>query len=405
MKGFIKKHMPPQMAILIYRFINGNFNFLMWLFPIKYNKIVICNYHGKGYGDNGKYIAEELIRSGVDCSIVWLIGKYNITDQAFPENIKLLKYKSLRGLYELCTARIWIDNCRKEFYPPKRKNQIYIQTWHGGIPLKKIEKDAEQKLSEITIQIAKNDSKLADYFISNSDFCTKLYQNSFWYNGAILEFGSPRCDVLFNKDNNTNFKAREYFGIDGDTNVVLYAPTFRASLSLKLYEIDFNNLARALEKKFGGKWVMLVRLHPNISTKSNLMEYPSRVINASDYSDMYELLVASDVLLTDYSSTMFEFSMANKPVFLYAPDIETYSVERGFYFDIHDLPYPVAETNNQLFAAVENFNLQTYTDDLEKFYAKLGLMENGNASKRIVGIINNNICTRNMRGDHSSREE
>lgn len=384
MKELIKKHMPLKMMLFFYRFINGNFNFFLWLLPVKKNKIVICNFHGKAYGDNGKYIANKLMSEGVACEIVWLIDKRIANDNLFPEKIKKVNYKSLRGLYELSTAKIWIDNCRKDFYPPKRKEQFYIQTWHGGIALKKIEKDVETKLSDITIQIAKHDSKIADLFVSNSDFCTELYRNAFWYNGEILECGSPRCDILLDKKIEVNKKVRDHFKVDMDANILIYAPTFRSDLNTKPYDIDFENLIKVLEKKYGGKWVILVRLHPNISAKSNFMKYTPSVINATNYDDMYELLALSDILVTDYSSTMFEFSMTNKPVILYAPDIESYLEDRNFYFNIHSLPYPVVEDNNQLFAAIENFNSNVYAKAIDNFFAKLGVKENGDASKIIV---------------------
>jgi len=384
MKELIKKNMPFKMMLFFYRFINGNFSFFLWLFPVKKNKIVICNFHGKPYGDNGKYIANKLMSEGVDCEIVWLIDKKNANDNLFPGKIKKANYKSLRGLYELSTAKIWIDNCRKDFYPPKRKGQFYIQTWHGGIALKKIEKDVETKLSDITIQIAKHDSKIADLFVSNSDFCTELYRNAFWYNGEIIECGSPRCDILLDNKIEVNKKVRDYFKVDLDANILIYAPTFRSDLNTKPYGIDFENLIKVLEKKYGGKWVILVRLHPNISEKSNFMKYTSSVINATNYDDMYELLALSDILVTDYSSTMFEFSMTNKPVILYAPDIESYLEDRNFYFDIHSLPYPVVEDNHQLFEAIENFNSNVYAKAIDNFFVKLGVKENGDASKRIV---------------------
>lgn len=384
MKQVIRKIMPTKIMLLLYRVVNGNFNYFLWIFPIDKNKIVISNFHGKTYGDNGKYIVEELNNENLGYKIVWLVDKKNSAKSLFPENVQQVNYKSFRGLYELATAKIWIDNCRKSFYPPKRKNQFYIQTWHGGIPLKRIEKDVEKTLNSLTVQTSKNDSKIADLFISNSDFCSKLYQRSFWYNGGILECGSPRCDVLLNKKNEVYDKVKKHFKLDQDTNILLYAPTFRSDLDTSIYNIDFEALLDALENRYRSKWVIMVRLHPNIANQSNFMKYSSNIINTTDYDDMYELLAVSNVLVTDYSSTMFEFSLTNKPVIIYAPDIESYIEDRNFYFDLRSLPFPIAENNEQLFRIFENLNSAYCTQAMDKFFLDLGVKESGQASKRVV---------------------
>ena len=105
---------------------------LMLVFPVNRTKVVITSHYGKGYGDNAKYIVEELVRRHNKYDIVWLLNKELYGSVCFPDYIRTVKYGSLRALFELATAKIWIDNCRKEFYPIKRKSQFYIQTWHGA---------------------------------------------------------------------------------------------------------------------------------------------------------------------------------------------------------------------------------------------------------------------------------
>lgn len=110
--------------MLFYRLLNGNFNYLFWLFPIQNNKIVVCNFFGKSYGDNGKYIVEKLLEENkMDYEVVWLLNNKNQYQYQYeiPNYIKVVEYKSLKGLYELATARVWIDNTRKVFYPPKKR--------------------------------------------------------------------------------------------------------------------------------------------------------------------------------------------------------------------------------------------------------------------------------------------
>lgn len=357
---------------------------LILIFPIKKNKIVICNYYGKGYGDNGKYIVEEIIRRELDYDIVWLLKKDLFGKCKFPPNIRIVLYNSIRGLYEMATSKIWIDNCRKTFYPIKRKNQYYIQTWHGSVMLKKVEKDAENKLDITYINSCKNDSKMADLFLSNSKFTSNLFKKSFWYDGKIFECGSPRNDILINRPNDIKNKVFRYFGLDDDTKIVLYAPTFRVDSNMEVYNLKFIQILTALKKKHGCNWIFLVRLHPNISQKADAVSYNAQVINATNYDDMQELMVASDILMTDYSSTMFEFMLMQKPVFLYTTDIAEYITDRDLYFDIFSLPFPVAENNDKLLEYISSFNEAQYLNAVASFTNEIVLIDDGRATEKIV---------------------
>ena len=114
------------------------------LLPIKRNKIVVSSYYGRGYGDNPKYIIDRLIARNVNLKIVWLVKNDKELD-SLPPNIVPCKINSFSSIFHLSTARVWIDNCRKNARV-KRRNQTYIQTWHG-FAFKRIEKDAENSLS------------------------------------------------------------------------------------------------------------------------------------------------------------------------------------------------------------------------------------------------------------------
>lgn len=120
--------------------------FMFYIFricPIKKNKVVFTNYYGKGYGDNAKYIAEEIIKQNIRLDLVWLV---NDLDYHVPNEIRKVKYDTIASIYEMVTAKVWIDNCRKQIYVRKRKSQFYIQTWHGDIGFKKVEKEAKKSL-------------------------------------------------------------------------------------------------------------------------------------------------------------------------------------------------------------------------------------------------------------------
>ena len=388
-KDFIRKNTILYFWIKsIYYFIKKIKSILLYslaLFPIKNNKLLIINYCGKGFGDNGKAIINEIINQNLNYDIVWSIknNKKNI----FPNEVRTVKFNSFRFFFELITSKIWINNCRMPLYTWKRKKQFYIQAWHGGIALKKIEKDAKDRLDKYYIKSAKKDSKMANLFLSNSNFCTNIYKKAFWYDGEILECGSPRCDCFFNDKNEVNLRVRKYFDIDNNSKILIYAPTFRLNESTEVYNIDFEKLISCLENKFNCKWKILARLHPNISYKHGFIKYTSNIINATNYEDMYDILNISDILITDYSSTMFEFSIMHKPVFLYATDIEEYKNDRNFYFNIFNLPYKVAQSNDELLQLITCFEEKKYLSELRSFLLKLGICEYGNASKQVVDII------------------
>lgn len=372
---------------MIKRYIMICLYYMFRVCPIKQNKIVICNYLGKGYGDNAKYIVNELLKTDKQYDIVWLLR--NMDDQ-LPDEVRAVKYNSIKSLYEMVTAKVWIDNRRKPVFVRKRKNQVYIMTWHGGIGLKKVEKAAMDALPAVYVRAAINDSKMADLFVSNSKWTTKVYRDYFWYDGPILEYGLPREDILF--QDNSNLKDRVYsqYGIQSDAKVVLYAPTFRKSKSvsdLDLYNINWTELIKAYESRFGGNWIGMIRLHPNIANQANLLVLPENVINVTDYPDMQELLAVSDSLITDYSSCVFDFGATKKPAFIYAVDLEEYTKDRDFFFSFDEIPFNMAQDENGLRKNISNYIEKDYLNMVTSFYERCGFFKGGESARKIAEYI------------------
>lgn len=360
------------------------------VFPINKKKIVIESFFGHGYGDNAKYIVEELLKIEPSYRIVWLIDK-NIV-KAMPSYIESTNIGSLKALFHLSTAKVWIDNCRKSVYTCKRKEQFYIQTWHGAIGVKKCEKDAEDNLGTEYIRSCKHDSEMVDVILSNSKWGTELIKRAFWYDGTILEVGSPRNDVFFGDISVIKSKVYEYYRLKN--KIALYAPTFRNDYSFEAYQIDFDALALQLKERFGSEYNILVRLHPNISNKALELILPENVVNVTDYPDMQELLAASDILLTDYSSSMFEFMLKKMPVFLIALDYKRFKEnERELYFDLQKLPFPFCESMDGLLKSIKQYDENNYYLALNQFYNEIGLAEYGTASIKTAKLIQK-VCTR-----------
>ncbi len=368
------------------RIIIKLFNVLK-LLPLENNKIVITNYYGKGYGDNPKYIVEEIRKRKLDYRIVWLTKPDLIGKCEYPEGVESVAYGSIAGMYELATAKLWIDNCRKSFYPPKRKSQYYIQTWHGGLGLKKIERDVEEYLSKVYIQNAKKDSKMADLFISNSTHLTNIYKRAFWYDGNILECGYPKNDIFFKENVDIKTKIKECFNLETNIKIILYAPTFRSNNDMTSYNINYSKLIKTLEDKTNEKWVVLIRLHPNLIGYDNNIQYSDKLINATHYPDMQELVIGCDALISDYSSCMFDSEMMKIPTFIYASDLDEYMKDRGSYFEFDELPFPVATNNEELMNNIINFDQVKYEQDVDNFNNKVGLKDTGDAARQIVDVI------------------
>lgn len=356
------------------------------LFSIKKGRILFTNFYGKGYGDNPKYIAEELLRRDIaGLELIWLIKGAPYKD--IPGAIRQIKRGTLKELYYLGTSQIWIDNSRKHYGIKKRPRQYYIQAWHGDICLKAIEKDAIGNLGKYYIKSAIHDSQMADLMISGCRWKTENYHTAFWYNGTILEKGTPKSDVLYQFPQPIRDKVKQFYKLPSNVKIALYAPTFRSDEDLTCYDIDYCRLLAALSKKWKGEWVILLRLHPSIQSQQKQFLYGNSVYNGSEYGDADELTVASDLIITDYSGIMFSGLEAEKKVILYASDIKKYFKDRGAYFQLEELPFLLSRTNDELIHCIELFDENLYFDRCRLFKEKQGYVNSSKSSEKVVDYI------------------
>ena len=352
--------------------------FLGRLFPLR-NCVVITNYYGAGFGDNGKAIAIKLHQVCPEVEIYWQVDDLTIE---MPDWINKIKTKTFHSYFQMAVSKIWIDNSRKPLNIRKRSCQFYIQTWHGFNGLKKAEGDSIDALSKRYIQSAKHDSAMINLFLSNGKFFTDTIRRAFWYNGEILECGAPRCDILHDKTYKRKV-VRNFFDIPDGKSILLYAPTFRNSHK-NVYDIDFNRLAESVKKKFSKDVVILLRLHPNMRNMNLGVNFNKNLLDATSYPDMYELMAESDFFITDYSSSLFEFASTMKPTFIYASDVQDYAFERGYHFDIMNLPVPLAQNNDELESNIMAFNSTEFKQKMEIFMTNVGINDSGKASRLVV---------------------
>lgn len=399
-KKYIKKSIPFRLIRYLYYhvYLKGIFLLEELIYKkskINTNKIVVDNFAGRGFGDNPKYIVKELLKRNSNLDIVWQVSDMNLP---MPSGVRKVKYRGPKAYKELLTAGIWIDNIKNSFKPDKRKDQFYLQTWHGGLAVKAIEKQVAYKLNSEYVKAAKRDARMTDLMLSDSNWTTNQYSKYFWYHGKIFKTGFPRNDILINQPQSIVDKVYKKFNIPKENKILLYAPTFRDNnTSLTAFKFDFKLIIESLKLKFKSKYVLLVRLHPNIAQLiSNSPEaYDPKVkyYNASNYSDMQELLLATDVLITDYSSCMFDAMLAKKKVFLLAKDYFEYSEnDRDLLFDIKkDLPFSFSDNEIELINNINNFEAEEYLRMINIFEKHLDLVEDGKASSRVAEIIQNKM--------------
>ena len=356
------------------------------IFPINENKIVFMQMQGCGYGCSPKYIAEELLDRNLDYDMVWEVLDVNANNN-LPDKIRPVKYYSLRGIYEFATAKAWVINSSMTMLIFKRKKQVCLQTWHGFGPKKGRPETTGVIISTLRKIYVKLAAKKVDIYLSRSKLQEELEfvgDPVHLYNGPFLEVGTPRIDILVNRSEDVRDTGCQKLNISPDKKILLYAPTFRKLFDRFDSDVDWNRCVSALTKKFGGDWVVLIRMHPLVADK-NLDANLSGVelLNASYYPDMQELLLVSDVLITDYSSCSFDFALTERLCILYALDMDEYlESDKDFFMDLNTLPFLLTRSNDELISAIEKYDERIYVDAITSFNQKYNTWESGTASSK-----------------------
>lgn len=369
------------------------FAFLYERGEIQQNKVLFDNYKGKSFGCNPKYVTLKLMEKYPDTfDIVWTVKPADKKTTDFPEGVRLVDYGSREAKKEYATAKVWVQNYHLLDYIRRglhrRPGQYYIQMWHGSLGIKKIENDVPLLTNENSfLPLAKESSEMTTHWISNSTFETAVYKQAFWGVENVLEYGHPRNDILINGNDAIVEKVKNHFEIEGK-KIMFYAPTFREDYRMDCYRLDYAQLKTELEKKFGGEWVFVVRLHPRIRNYSDrILPDLDYLYDATLYPDIQELILAADSMITDYSSCIFDFLLTRRPGFIFAMDLAEYNTERGFYYPLESTPFPVATDHDMLINNIRELNLDEYRKNTDMFLAAKGCMEDGKASERVAQLI------------------
>lgn len=356
---------------------------ILYIFPIKNNRIIFESYSGKSYSCNPKYIYKAISKKyPEEHEAIWVINK-KTSDL---NHTVCVKRNSLKYCYYMLTSKVIVVNWGVNAFLPYRKNQLVINTWHGGGAYKKMGTDVT--LSQIEKKRILQDGKKTDIVISSNRRFSIAFSHAYGLSiNKLWEIGMPRNDVLISYNLYDKEKILKRLGFNSKQKLVLYAPTFRGHIS-KAHSmnttIDQKKCLDSLKKRFHGEWVFGIRTHYIYNSHKITL---SETIDLSNYPDMQELLIAADVLITDYSSCMWDFSLTEKPCFIYATDSDQYINERDFYTPISSWPFPIAKNNEELIDNILNYNKQTYNERVKKHHNQLGICESGHASELVADTI------------------
>lgn len=363
------------------------------------NTIVFESFGGKNYSDSPKYIYEYMQKNYPKLNYIWVFN--NPDKNVIVGNAEKVKKGSKEYYDAYSKAKFWVTNARLPLYLNKKENQIYIQTWHGT-PLKRLANDMKvvRMPGTTTANYKKNfyaETSRWDYLVSPNRYSTNIFKTAFWMDEErTWEIGYPRNDVLVNRSNDQEYinQIKKDLNLPEDKKVIMYAPTWRDDEFVKKgqYLFDLKINLENLQKELGENYVILLRMHYLIANALDLNGYEDFAIDVSNYSDISELYLISDALITDYSSVMFDFGILKRPQYFFAYDIEKYDKGlRGFYMDyMNDLPGEIITDEFKLAEELKNIDehKEKYKDKIEKFYEKFCSLEKGQSSKFIGDFIN-----------------
>jgi CDP-glycerol glycerophosphotransferase len=347
--------------------------------------VLFDSFNGKVIGDNPLDIFLELQKVRPDLKFYWTVG----ANTKAPAGSVGVRFESKQWLDLLASAEYIVANTSLPWYFRKTADQTYLQTWHGT-PLKRLVHDIPPgSLTKSYLDTMDREAAAWDYLISPSPFCSEVLPRAFGYTGKVLETGYPRNDRLTTHTAADRQKIRESLGVtDSKTVLILYAPTWR----------DYKRTAT-------GNWDLVSYLEPDIKLPEgfqimfrghtnthnvNSSRAAGSSLDVTKYPDVTELYIAADVLITDYSSVMFDFSIMGKPMIFLAPDLERYESERGFYLDFEDTaPGPIVKTEAEVLEILSKLpeTAKAFQKSYKDWQQTYNSLEDGQATKRVIGAV------------------
>lgn len=351
--------------------------------PLKRKNVIFESFWGKEFSDNPKAIYEYMDKNMKDFSSFWAMqDSLPLIDGGG----EVLQIGTSEYYNQLAQAKFLINNVNFPNHYVKRDDAVEINTMHG-VPLKKMGFDfADDFPNEKAKELFQEKINRWDYVISPSKYVSNIIRSAFNYTKEILEFGYPRNDELLRDNTEQVNRVRETLEIPNGKKVIVYAPTWRERGVLDV-QIDFDRW----EREFSDEYVLVVRYHHYNSATIAKTKYTDFVLNGNIAEvSVNDVMAAADVLITDYSSIMFDYSLLNKSLLFYVYDSEEYANDlRGMYFDLQEeFPEICFEQEEDLIAALHGIEeLSRYS---EKIALKFNEFDDGKASERVAKFISKN---------------
>ena len=357
---------------------------ILWLFPIRKNRMMFVAYNGRQYTCNPKYFYNYVRRSNIDVQTVWVLEK-SVEVAEDLESSLIVQPHTIKYLYYAITSKVIITNESIASYIPLRNKQMIVNTWHGGGVYKSSGLGGNATPSQYEVYSLQLMSKNLTWFLSSSkafsDNMSKFYLIP---KNKMLNIGMPRNDILFSKREieKSRSQLREELGIDEKFSIVVYTPTFRKAGEDKKQILDLNvpSVLSVLEQKFNKPFVFIFRGHHASKIDKNAFHG----IDLSSYPDGQKILCSADVLISDYSSILWDFSLTNRPCFVFAQDSDSYTtVDRGLSSDISTWPYPLAKTKDELYKNIIEYDSNDYKCKVSQHHDELVSFESGESCEKL----------------------
>ena len=363
------------------------------LFPLKDKTTFVTS-----FGDNCQHIAEEMDKQDLAVQKVILIKSSSHIQVKDDGKTIVLPFETkhiiamVRSIYHLATSKWIIMDNYFGFLSAVRfkKPVIRVQVWHAAGAVKKFgAKDPSiQGRSARARKRFLNVYQQFDYVTTGSEKMAEIYRESFQLpDSRILRTGIPRSDFFFNEEAKQNARRTllTTYPELANKKIILYAPTFRnADLNSGKIALDLALLYKELQSE---NYALLLKLHPAVKAEHDLEhKFPGFVYPVNSNFHVNELLISTDLLVTDYSSIPFEFSFLEKPMVFYAYDLQEYEEERGFWEDYpSSMPGPIVTTTDELLEKIRAVDYQF--EKVQPFKQKWNQYSNGNSSKKLVDFL------------------
>lgn len=376
--------------------------FPLRMLPIRQNRILFTGLTGGksfDYSCNPKYLYEYMQEHFPgQFEYVWVVSdkkKYAFLEE---EGVKLVKHFTVSSFPMLLTAKVIVTNGSYAPWFSFRRGQYVINTWHGGGAYKRVENgrpDAGWAARRRAEFCASNiDLFLASCKVQEQQMIRTTYQ----YKGEVLQAGTPRNDRLVNGDiGEMRKRVRERYDIPENGRIVLYAPTYRRTGIPVVMDSDYllgqldtiknpANLLRQDDAEISEtvKWYFLCRYHRYQDDSMDIRVKGKDVIDVMDYPDMQELLCAADILITDYSSCVWDYAFLKRPCFLFVPDKEAYTADTGFYVSLDEWPFAQAEDMEGLADNISSYDSEQAEQAVNAHLKQLGSYETGSCCERVA---------------------